>query len=93
MSHSMLLRSQNAVGMQLVDLFSVKIEDVGFYECTAIVSNIYWGKTNSSGKNEYGSTIRHKYCELCPVNAFAMYFFSIFHHENVPFPDFSIRRH
>lgn len=92
MSHAMLLRSQNAVGMQLPDLFSMELEDLGLSRCIAIVANIYWGKTNNAGKTEYGSAIRHKNCELCPVNAFAMYLFSLYHHQNVPFPNFNTRR-
>ncbi|KAG1467769.1 hypothetical protein G6F56_004227 [Rhizopus delemar] len=46
----------------------------------------------SQNAMEYGSAIRHKDCELCPVNAFAMYFFSLYHHQNAPFPSFDTGR-
>ena len=91
MSHAMLLRSQNAVGMQLTDLFSMELEDLGLSRCIAFVATIYWGKTNNANKTEYGSAIRHKNCEVCPVNALAMYFFSLYYHQNVPFPNFEKR--
>jgi hypothetical protein len=92
MSHAMLLRSQNATGMQLADLFCMEVEDQGLSECVAIVANIDWGKTNNSGKAEYGSCIRHKNAEVCPVNAFAMYFFSLYHSQRVLFPNLATRR-
>lgn len=43
MSHAMLLRSQNATGMQLADLFCMEIEDQGISECIAVVASISWG--------------------------------------------------
>lgn len=92
MSHAMLLRSQNATGMQLADLFCMEIEDQGISECIAVVASISWGKTNNSGKTEYGSCIRHKNVEVCPVNAFAIYFFSLYHSQRVEFPNLSTRR-
>lgn len=91
MSHVMLLRSENALSMQFPDLFSMELHGQGISKCTAIVATISFGKTNKDGKLEYGSALRHSDYEVCPIGAFALYFFSRFHHENYPFPDFSTR--
>ncbi|KAG0739651.1 hypothetical protein G6F33_010805 [Rhizopus arrhizus] len=45
--------------------------------------------TNNDGKIQYGSALRHRNVEICPHGAFAQYFFSLFHHQNITFSNFS----
>ncbi|EIE88996.1 hypothetical protein RO3G_13707 [Rhizopus delemar RA 99-880] len=92
MSHAMLMRSETALGTQLPDLFIMELKNQGPYTCFAIVATITFGKTNKDGKIQYGSALRHRDVEVCPHGAFAQYFFSLFHHQNLPFPNFSTRR-
>lgn len=92
MSHAMLLRSETALGAQLPDLFCMELENQGVSKCIAVVATITFGKTNKDGKIQYGSCLRHANVELCPVGAFAQYFFSRFHHEGKSFPNFTERR-
>ncbi|CEJ05409.1 hypothetical protein RMCBS344292_19351 [Rhizopus microsporus] len=87
----MLCRSQTALGMQFVDLFSLVLESQGVSECIALVAIITFGKTNQHGKIEYGSSVRRHDVEVCSVGALAMNLFSRFHFENEPFPDFTRR--
>ncbi|KAG1555462.1 hypothetical protein G6F50_012845 [Rhizopus delemar] len=92
MSHAMLMRSETALGTQLPDLLIMELKNQGPSSCFAIVATITFGKTNKDGKIQYGSALRHRDVEVCPHGAFAQYFFSLFHHQNLPFPNFSTRR-
>ncbi|KAG1450547.1 hypothetical protein G6F55_009633 [Rhizopus delemar] len=92
MSHAMLMRSETALGTQLPDLFIMELKNQGPSSCFAIVATITFGKTNKDGKIQYGSALRHRDVEVYPHGAFAQYFFSLFHHQNLPFPNFSTRR-
>lgn len=91
LSHAMLSRSQTVLGMQFADLFSIEVENQGVTRCLSLVATITFGKTNQHGKIEYGSSVRHRHIEVCPVGTLALNFFSRFHFENEPFPDFSSR--
>jgi hypothetical protein len=55
--------------------------------CKAVVLIMNQGKT-INGKIEYGGMIRHKSVQCCGVGALALYFFSRYHIEGVPFIDF-----
>ena len=92
MNHAMLLRSETALGAQLPDLFSMELENQGVSKCIAMVATSTFGKTNKEGKIQYGSALRHANVELCPIGAFAQYFFSRYHHKNHPFPDLTSRQ-
>lgn len=92
LSHSMLCRSQTALGLQFADLFSLTIDNQGVSECVSLVATITFGKTNQHGKIEYGSSVRHKEVELCSIGALALYLFTRFHYENEDFPDFTERK-
>lgn len=91
MSHSMLMRSETALGTQFADLFSMDLDDQGVSECIALVATITFGKTNQDGKIQYGSALRSRNVELCPIGALALHLFTRFHYESEPFPDFSQR--
>ncbi|KAG1051286.1 hypothetical protein G6F43_006495 [Rhizopus delemar] len=75
MSHTMLMRSEAALGIHLPDLFIVELKNQGPSSCFAIVATITFGKTNKDGKIQYGSTFRHRDVEVCSHGAFAQYFF------------------
>lgn len=65
LSHAMLCRSQNALGMQFADLFSLEIGNQGISKCVALVITVTFGKTNQHGKIEYGSSVRNRDVEVC----------------------------
>lgn len=92
LGHAILGRSQTTLGIQLADLFSVTLSPIGVTPCIALAITINFSKSNQYGKTEVASTIRHRNAETCSIGALAFSFFSRFHYENEPFPDFSCRQ-
>ena len=91
MSHSMLLRSQNALGMQLSFLQSFTVPNQGPSEFLGISAKINYGKQNSHGKDEFGNCVRHRSANVCPVGAVAKHLFARFHIAGEAFPCFESR--
>ncbi|OWZ24841.1 hypothetical protein PHMEG_00022 [Phytophthora megakarya] len=73
--HSCLFRGESAHNLELSDLFSVMLEHEGFTDCRALVMIVEQGKTNQYGRREFGSCIRHRNVEICPVGALGFYLF------------------
>lgn len=89
LQHFALLRSESMIGLDFADLFSVELPDEGITPCTAVIVIMRSGKTNQFSNIEYGSFIRNKDVEVCPVSALAQYLFYRFHCSNECFPDFT----
>ncbi|OWY95029.1 hypothetical protein PHMEG_00035083 [Phytophthora megakarya] len=66
---------ESARNLVLPDLFSVVLEHEGFTDCRALVMIMEQGKTNQYGRCEFGSCIRHRNVEICPVGALGFYLF------------------
>ncbi|OWY91165.1 hypothetical protein PHMEG_00040373 [Phytophthora megakarya] len=49
--------------------FSVILENEGFTECRALVMILGHGKNNQYGRREFGSCIRHRNVEVCPLGS------------------------
>ncbi|KAE8231011.1 hypothetical protein CF326_g3980 [Tilletia indica] len=88
-SHYALLRGDNARRLELADLHHLDLSGEGPSPCFAVVLLLANGKTNQAGRVEYGSFLRNKDANVCPVGCLAMYLFSRFHHSAEPFPDMS----
>ncbi|KAE8181731.1 hypothetical protein CF336_g8816, partial [Tilletia laevis] len=88
-SHYALLRGDNARKLELADLHHLELEGEGPSSCFAVVLLLANGKTNQAGRVEYGSFMRNRDVQLCPVGALALYLFSRFHHSAEAFPDLS----
>ncbi|KAE8964038.1 hypothetical protein PR001_g29185 [Phytophthora rubi] len=86
--HACLLRGESARNLELPDLFSVVLEHEGFSDCRALVMIMEQGKTNQYGRREFGSCIRHRNVEVCPVGALGLYLFYRWSIKNEAIPNF-----
>lgn len=90
LSHFCLLRGESARGAELPDLQVVNLEQEGPTRfCPALILVMKNGKTNKSGRLDIGSCIRNVDIRICPFMVTSMYFFSMFHVDCKPFPDFT----
>ena len=92
LSHSMLLRSQSRLTIQLPDLFSVPLQYQGPTSCNAMILIISNGKTNQAGRIEYGSVVRHKNVLFCTISQVAFYLFYRWNIHGDPLPRFQQRQ-
>lgn len=90
--HALVARGQSRRFIQLADMLTLVMPDEGPQPCTSLVVVMTKGKTNQSGRVEYGAAMRHKKVLLCPLNAVAMYLFWRWHIELEPFPNLNDRR-
>ncbi|ETK91048.1 hypothetical protein F441_23107 [Phytophthora nicotianae CJ01A1] len=88
--HACLLRGESARNIELPDLFSVELEHEGYTECRALVMIMEQGKTNQYGRREFGSCIRHRNVEVCPVGALGFYLFYRWGVQNEDIPNFLV---
>jgi hypothetical protein len=101
LSHACLLRGDDARRAELADMFSVKMDftDTSYISVgqgegrpMALVILINNGKTNQTGRMEYGGALRHKNYLICPVSSCAFYFFWRFHVHDESFPNLEVSR-
>jgi hypothetical protein len=78
--HACLLRGESARNLELPDLFSVVLEHEGHSDCRALVIIME--------HREFGSCIRHRNVEICPVGALAFYLFFRWNIQNEVVPNF-----
>jgi len=88
--HACLLRGESARNLELLDLLSVVLEHEGHSDCRALVIIMEHGKTNQYGRREFGSCIRHRNVEICPVGALAFYLFFRWNIQNEVVPNFLV---
>ena len=74
-SHNMLLRGESRRTFELPDLFLLELYQQGPTACFAMVIVMDNGKTNKTGRLEYGSVLRHFNPLLCTMGHLAWYFF------------------
>lgn len=91
LSSAMFLRGDNARMFELADFFTMELRQEGPQQCQALVSIMNHGKTNADGRNEYGSCIRNKDVDECPIGAMALYLFMRFQVNGEQFPDLQRR--
>jgi hypothetical protein len=77
--HNMLLRGDNRRAFELPDLFVLEMYNQGPTKCFAMIIVMDNGKTNKTGRIEYGSVIRHVNPLLCTMGHLAWYFFYRWH--------------
>jgi hypothetical protein len=75
-THYAIMRGANVRQLEFADLHHADLENEGFSDCFAVVCLADNGKTNQEGRIEYGSFIRNKRVEICPVGALALYLFA-----------------
>ncbi|KAE8255342.1 hypothetical protein A4X03_0g5579 [Tilletia caries] len=89
LSHFALLRGDDLRPIELADIHHLEMRNEGLSDCFAIMLLLRHGKTNKHGRVEFGSFIRNKDANICPVGFLAMYLFSRFHITGLPAPDFT----
>jgi hypothetical protein len=89
LTHFCLLRGESVRRLDLADMFLLELENEGYTDCKALTIIMDQGKTNQFGKKELGSCIRNKLVGICPLGAVGLYFFSRWHINNEPPPNFS----
>jgi hypothetical protein len=87
--HSALTRGQGVRNMELPDIHFVELPAEGSTPCTVLIIISNHGKTNQFGKIEFYSCMRSKNVLVCPISALALYFFTWWHVDKEPFPNFS----
>ena len=101
LSHSALVRGEDARRLELADLHSLHLtSDREGEQCVAVMVTLRNGRTNADGKAEMAGVLRHKDVEACSVGALALHLFCRFHLGTYPkideakqeqFPDFTNR--
>lgn len=74
-SHNMLIRGESRRTFELPDPSLLELHQQGPTACFAMIAVMDNGKTNQTGRIEYGSVIRHSDPLLCTMRHFAWYFF------------------
>ena len=79
--HSMILRNEDLVNLNLADCFMMQIDNRpgGSQSVQALVCAMHRGKTNRTGRTQYGCALRHLDVRRCSVGAFGFYMFDRFH--------------
>jgi len=79
--HSMLLRNEDLVNMNLADCFMLQISNRpgGSQSVSALVCAMHRGKVNRKGRTQYGCALRHRDVRRCSIGAFGFYLFDRFH--------------
>ena len=90
--HTMLLRSEHRRDVQLPDLFSLELKNMGPTPCKAMIMILNQGKTNPFGRLEYATVVRHKEVLYCPMSQLAFYFFYRWECTKEPPPRFQQRQ-
>ena len=79
LGNHMLLRYSNRSPIELADCFSLELPNEGSRKekspTKALIVVMRQGKTNSTGRMEYGAALRHRSPLSCVVGAFAFWFF------------------
>jgi len=75
--HFMMCRGESTRKARLPDLFSHEVTDPngGGQFTLGIVLLMLQGKTNKSGRQNYGVVVRNKDVQICPIGALALYMF------------------
>lgn len=84
----MLLRNDNIARMELADLSSFNIPDIGNRHNMAVMCMINQGKTNQFGKKVTSGCLRHQNVYCCPISALSIYLFFRWHIADESVPDF-----
>lgn len=88
----MLLRSESRRGAELPDLFTISLPNEGPTPCLPMILIMDNGKTNATGRIEYGSVARHRNPLLCTMGHVAFYLFFRWNIVREPPPEFQQRQ-
>ena len=92
LAHHLLLRSEDRLGAELPDFFTIPLPGEGPTPCFPMIMLMDNGKTNQLGRIEYGAAMRHRNPLLCTMGHMAFYLFYRWNITGEPPPCFRRRQ-